>query len=587
LRRGWWILTAAALLVSCNRRNAEPVVGQPEKVDPQLMSEAFRSFVDDYFREGFVFRPVGGTTAGFHEYDRSLGDYSAKAYRERVQALKSLQVRLDGLQRGKLAPDEAIDAIILDGQIKSELLDSDELQLWRKNPMGYVSAPGEAADSLMKRNFAPAPERLRSLVDRLQQVPAVLQAMRANVVDPPREFTDLSIRMAAGSVDFFRGSVAQWARQSAGGDRALLNRFEKANNEAIAALESTVQYLRRDLLPKSKGNYAIGPKAFRLKLQYEEMVDEPLDRILAIGEANLEKDYRDFVATARQINPNLTPSEVMKSITQNHPTAATLLPSARDMLAGLRDLLARKSIIKLPATDLPIVAETPPYARSGSFASMDTPGPYERNAREAFYYITPPEADWTPQHVEEHLRAFSRPVMDLISVHEVYPGHYTQFLFVKQFPTKTRKLVVCGTNVEGWAHYTEQMMIEEGLGNGDPRFRLAQLSEALVRDARFVTGIKLHTQGWTVEQGTKLFMERAFQERANGFEEARRGAYNPTYLYYTLGKLQIYKLRADYQRAKGSAYSLEQFHDDFVKQGGIPIKLMRRILLPGDTGPTL
>ena len=415
----------------------------------------------------------------------------------------------------------------------------------------------------------------------------MLNALRENVVDPPREFTDLSLRMTTGSIGFFRDSVAQWARQAAGDDRSLLASFEKANQKAIASLESTAKYLQHDLLPRSRGVYAIGFQAFRRKLQYEDMVDTPVDKLLAIGEANLEKDYRDFVATARKINPNLTPAEVMKSLTRNHPTSATLLPSARELLTGLRDFLNTKSIIKLPAETLPIVTDTPPYARSGSFASMDTPGAYERTAKEAFYYITPPEADWTPQHVEEHLRAFSHPVIDIISVHEVYPGHYTQFLFVRQFPTKTRKLTACGTNVEGWAHYTEQMMIEEGLGNGDPRFRLAQLSEALVRDARYVTGIKLHTQGWTVEQGTQLFMQKAFQERANGFEEARRGAYNPTYLYYTLGKLQIYKLREDYKRAKGTSYSLDQFHTDFVRQGGIPLKLMRKILLPGDTGPLL
>ena len=177
--------------------------------------------------------------------------------------------------------------------------------------------------------------------------------------------------------------------------------------------------------------------------------------------------------------------------------------------------------------------------------------------------------------------------MNIITIHEAYPGHYIQFLNAKQFPTKTRKIIVCGTNAEGWAHYAEQMMIEEGFGNGDPRLQLAQLQEALLRDARYVVGIKLHTEGWTVEQGAKFFEEKAFQEPANAYEEARRGAYNPTYLYYTLGKLQIYKLREDYRKAKGSSFTLQGFHDEFVKQGSIPIKAIRRILLSGDNGPTL
>ena len=177
--------------------------------------------------------------------------------------------------------------------------------------------------------------------------------------------------------------------------------------------------------------------------------------------------------------------------------------------------------------------------------------------------------------------------MNIITLHEAYPGHYIQFLNAKEFPTKTRKLIACGTNAEGWAHYAEQMMLEEGFGNSDPKLRLAQLQEALLRDARYLVGIKLHTEGWTVEQGARFFEEKAFQEPANAYEESRRGAYNPTYLYYTLGKLQIYKLREDYKKAKGTGYSLQGFHNEFVKQGSIPIKVVRQILLPDDNGPSL
>jgi uncharacterized protein (DUF885 family) len=164
----------------------------------------------------------------------------------------------------------------------------------------------------------------------------------------------------------------------------------------------------------------------------------------------------------------------------------------------------------------------------------------------------------------------------MINVHEAYPGHYLQFLYAPRFPTKTRKLISCGSNAEGWAHYTEQMMVDEGFGGGDPRIRLAQLQEALLRDCRYVVGIKLHTAGWTVEQGAKLFEEKAFQEPANAFEESRRGAYNPTYLYYTFGKLEILDLRADYLKLPGK--TLRDFHDAFVAQGSIPLPLVRRIL---------
>jgi uncharacterized protein (DUF885 family) len=393
--------------------------------------------------------------------------------------------------------------------------------------------------------------------------------------------------MAHGSVGFFKDTVAAWAKDAAGGDAALLTEFETVNNAATKSIEDAAVWLEKTLLPNSKGNYAIGADRFAEKLLFEEMVDTPLDRLLAIGEANLEKDYNAFIETARQINASKSPMDVMKSLSDDHPNEESLIADAKQTVEGIVQFIKAHDVVTIPSDIRPHILETPPYARSGSFASMDTPGPYETKATEAFYYVTPTEKEWDPKHKEEHLRAFNRATMSIITVHEAYPGHYTQFLNAKQFPTKTRKILYVSSNVEGWAHYAEQMMLEEGFGNGDPRVRLAQLEEALLRDARFVVGIKLHTAGWTVEQGAKFFEEKAFQEPANAYEESRRGAYNPTYLYYTLGKLQIYKLREDYRMSKGAAYSLKAFHDEFLKQGGVPIKLIRRILLPGDNGSAL
>jgi uncharacterized protein (DUF885 family) len=453
--------------------------------------------------------------------------------------------------------------------------------------MGYIATPAGAVDGLMKRTFAPAPARLRSVIARLKATPPVFAAMRENVVNPPKEFTDLAIRMGEGSVGFFRDTVREWAKDAAGGDAALFAEFEAANAPVVKSLSEAAEWLKKDLLPRSKGSYAIGATNFADQLRYEELVDIPLDKLLAIGEVNLKRDHDKFVATAKKIDPNKSPAEVMKMISDDHPTEADLIPSARRTIEKIRQFIVDRHIVTIPSEVRPTITETPPYARNGGFASMDTPGAYETKATEAFYYVTPPEKDWTAAQKEELLRLFNGPVMQIVTIHEAFPGHYIQFLYAKQFPTKTRKLTGCGTDVEGWAHYCEQMMVEEGYGGGDPKIQLAQLSEALLRDCRFVVGIKLHTQGMTVDEGGKFFEKEGFQEPSNGYEEARRGAYNPTYLYYTLGKLQIYKLREDLRKAKGKDFRLETFHNEFVKQGGIPIKLIRRILLPGDNGPTL
>ncbi|HUQ48834.1 MAG TPA: DUF885 domain-containing protein [Gemmatimonadaceae bacterium] len=549
---------------------------------------AFSTFVDTYFDSTFAYQPSFGTASGFHQYDNHIEDFSAPTISRRIATLRGFHSQLNSLKAEPMSANDSIDAAMIDGAIKSELQDLEVIGNWKKNPMGYVGTPGNAIDLLMKRNFAPPAERLKSVTARLRGIPAIMAAMKANVQNPPREFTDLAIRIAGGSVGFFRNDIATWAKGAAGTDSAALRAFTAANDSAAAALDDAAKWLKSDLLPRSKGTYAIGAKAFADKLLYDEMVDIPLDRLLALGEANLKKDHDAFVATAQIVAPGKTPAEAMASLELDHPTAENLIPSAKATVEGIRQFLVDKKIVDIPSDVRPDVVETPPYARSGGFASMDSPGAYEAKATEAFYYVTPPEKDWDKNHIEEHLRLFNKSVMNLITIHEVFPGHFLQFVYSKQFPTRTRKLLYASSNAEGWAHYSEQMMVDEGYGNGDPKIRLAQLSEALLRDCRWVVGMREHTRGLSVDEGAKkYFTEQCFQQPANGYEEARRGAYNPTYLYYTLGKLEIMKLRSDYQKVMGTAYSIGKFHTEFVKQGGVPIKVIRKILIPGDTASIL
>ena len=553
----------------------------------QSKPQTFPAFVDQYYDAAFAWSPSVGTASGFHQYDKQIEDRSAAAYTKRIATLESLRTKADSYKPDSLSPANAADLAILHNSINAELLDIKTLQTWKHNPIDYVGAPGSAVDLIMKRKFAPAKQRLQAVTARLLGAPALVVAMKANVVNPPKEFTDLAIRVAGGSVGFLKVDVAKWAKDAAGGDAQALAEFQRADDSAVQAMQEASGWLKSDLLPRSQGAFAIGAENFSKKMSYEEMVDLPLNKLLAVGQANLDKDYKDFVETAKKINPRLSPADVMKSIENEHPTEAGLLPAARRTVEGIRSFLLERKIVTIPSEVRPKIQETPAYARVGSFASMDTPGAFETKATEAFYYITPPEKEWKAKHKEEHLRLYNKYVMQMITIHEAFPGHYTQFLWAKQFPSKVRKLSGGGTNIEGWAHYTEQMLLEEGYGDGDPKIHLAQLSEALLRDCRYINGIMLHTQGWSVEQGQKLFVEKGFQEPANAFEESRRGTYNPTYLYYTLGKLMIYKLRADYKQAKGSDYTLRGFHDDFLRQGPLPLKLMRQALLPGNTAPLL
>jgi hypothetical protein len=371
--------------------------------------------------------------------------------------------------------DDLIDLEALESHIRADLLEWKKMGFRLQNPMTYSRLPGEGVDAVLKRDFAPAADRLKTITARLRAVPSVYAAGKANVKTPPKEWTDLALRMANGSLGFFHDSVSAWAKEAAGGDTLALADFNRANTTAYAATQDWIHFLEKELKPRSTGNWAIGPAFFSEKLQTEEMISEPLEALLAKGEAQLKADIEAAVQTAQLIDRRKSVAQVMAAMQSDHPTAKDLLPAVRRSLEGVRQFVVSKNLVSFPSEVRPKVEPTPPYARSGSFASLDAPGPYETKATESYYYVTPTEETWNSTHIEEHLRAFSTPILAMTDVHEAYPGHFLQALWMPRVPTKVRKLLAAATNVEGWAHYTEQMVVEEGFADNDPRIKLAQL----------------------------------------------------------------------------------------------------------------
>jgi uncharacterized protein (DUF885 family) len=552
----------------------------PATLPPSVPASDFGRLVDAYFEASFAFSPSSATAVGLHAHDRELEDLSRARVLARIAEVRDFVARLDALPASALTADEAIDRAFLTSQARAELFDLVTLESWRRNPMVYARLPGEAVDGLMKRAFAPAPERLRAVVARLRLVPALYAAARANLEDPAPEHTLLALRMAKGSVGFFESATRTWAT-GAGADAALLEEFRVANDAALAATRDFASWLERDLTPRSHRAFALGAERYRELLRLQEMVETPLAELLAKGEAHLAEDRAAFIATAAKLAPGQKPAAVMQAITAEHPTAADLIPDVARGLDAARGFATEHALVTFPSEQRPTVKETPPYARAAVFASMDTPGPFEVPGVAAYYYVTPVEPDWTAEHRDEHLRMFNRYTTAMIDVHEAYPGHFLQFLYMPMVTSKVRKLMATTANVEGWAHYSEQMMIDAGFGGGDLKLRLAQLQEALLRDCRYVVAIKMHTQGMTVDAATRFFVEQGFQEKANAHEEALRGTYDPMYLAYTLGKLQIQALRDEYLAKTGR--DLRAFHDAFVAQGGLPVAFIRKLILPAET----
>ena len=558
--------------------------------------QQFAKLSDEYFDQAyFPFSPTAGTQVGYHQYDTKLEDFSRKNIDANITALKSFEQRIDAIQPGTNRADfePRSDREIVLSTIRSELLTLETIRPWEKNADNYSSTCANAAFVLMERKFASPEDRLRSLIAREKQMPALLAEARVNLKNPPRIFTEIAIEQLPGIISFFQNDVPQAFADAK--DESVKAEFAKSNAAVIDGLQKYLAWLKSDVLPRSNGDFRIGAQTFSEKLKYDEMVDIPLDRLLDIGWANLRSNQEHFKQVAHELEPNKTPAEVLEELGTNHPAPDQLLDSFRATFNGLVAFIRAHNIVTIPSDVKPIVEETPPFMRATTFASMDTPGPFETHATEAYFNVTLPDPKMTPAEVEGYMHSFNVGTVISTAVHEAYPGHYVQFLWVPQAPSRVRKILGANTNVEGWAHYCEQMMLDNGYGHPgagakDEReakfLRLGQLQDALLRNARFIVGIEMHTGKMTIEQAEEFFQKEGYQSKETAVVETKRGAGDPTYLYYTLGKLEIMKLREDVKKKEGAAFSLEKFHDEFLKQGFPPVKIVREAML-GDDSPTL
>jgi uncharacterized protein (DUF885 family) len=575
----WLVLCSLGLLVAAS---------------PADRSQEWNALVDDYLnRAYFPENPSAATVAGVHEYDSEIEPYSATAVQAEIRSLHEYESRIAQFPSNGLTAVEAADREILLGQIRSQLLTLEVIRTREKNPDMYSSGATSAIYVLMVRRFATANERLRSALAREQKIPDILAAARQNLNNPAPIFTRVALEQLPGIISFFQQDVpAGFADAS---DPALKAEFARSNAQVIAALQQYQNWLKTDLLPRSHGDFRIGAENFSKKLQYEEMVDTPLDRLLEIGLNDLHKNQAELQHVAKELEPEKTPQEVMAQLAKMHPSPDKLLQTFAGTFDSLTHFIEQKHIITIPKGPRPILMETPPFERATTTASMDTPGPFETIGTESYFHVTLPAPGDSPEDVKSLMEAFNIGTIISTSVHESYPGHYVQYLWTSRAPSKLRKLFYANTNVEGWAHYCEQMMLDEGYaqpgqGAKDEReskfIRLGQLQDALLRDSRFVVGIQLHTGKMSFDEAKAFFVKEGFQTTKIAEIEAKRGTSDPTYLYYTLGKLQIMKLREDYQQKMGSEYSLGKFHDAFMSQGFPPIAVIRQSLL-GNTSPVL
>ena len=550
---------------------------------------AFTQLANEYLAGYLAWRPQTGTALGFHEYDGQVTDYSQRSLNAELTRLKSFDQRLRDLKTDPLSRHASYDYRILRSAIQREIFGFEQMQSYSQNPMTYAGALD--VNIYIKRDFAPLEERLRSVIAILNQAPQIISAARANLAEfLPQPQVETAIEQAGGTADFLGKDLVAALKDVP--NAKLMAEFNRANTRAIEEMHGYAVYLKEQKLPKTNDRYALGREKYQKLLEYGEMVSLSPEQLLEMGMSELRRKQAVFAEAARQIDPTKKPIEVFQAIQQDHPTEQSLIPDTAKGLDMIRQYLIDRQIVTLPSKVSALVAETPQFMRATSFASMDTPGPFETKATEAYYYVTPVEPDWSPQQKDEWLTAFNYYTTDIVSIHEAYPGHYVQFLCLKASPAnQLEKIFTSYAFVEGWAHYAEQMLVDEGFGASPSptptreqqvkaaKYRLAQTDEALLRICRLCVSIKMHCQGMSVEEATRFFQESCYYEQKPARQEAIRGAYDPEYLYYTLGKLEILKLREDYRKQQGVQFTLQKFHDEMLRHGAPPIRLLREVML--------
>ena len=549
----------------------------------------YEAVAEEYIKGYLGAHPLEGTALGLHEYDGKITDYSRLALDAELSRLRRFDDRLNKFDRTKLSPRQSVDLRILQAAVKKDLFEMQEMSVFERNPMVYARAAD--VNVYIKRNFAPLEDRVRSLVAIESQIPNILIAARTNLNDViPKPYVELAIQIAKGSADFLKKDLV--AAVGTLKDEQLRVAFHEANRKAANALNDYAAWLEREKLPKASMDFALGEEKFRRFLAQTELVDLPPQKILEIGLEQLKAEQTAFAEAAKKIDPNKSPIEVFKQIQSEHPTPQNLIPDVAKDLDKIRKYVLTRRLVSIPSDVRAKVKETPQYLRATSFASMDTPGPFEKRANEAYYYVTLTKNDWPEKQKEEWLTAFNYYTSDVVSIHEAYPGHYVQFLCLNASPaSKVEKIFGSYAFVEGWAHYCEKMMLDEGYGsstNSTPseddvkraaKYRMAQADEALLRLCRLYVSIKMHTQKMSLDEATKFFQENCYYEEKPARQEAMRGTFDPGYLNYTLGKLQILKLRDDYKAQQGDDFSLQKFHNELLNHGMPPVRLLREIML--------
>jgi hypothetical protein len=558
-------LTASLVLAACGKDAVDQSTEVAESKQP--WAEFAATVIDDYYARN----PETAVDAGLHQYDGQMSDLSMAAVEEYAAWLDTVLAETAGYD--DLEGIEAFERDYLSTALEGELFWIRESGFLTSNPLAYAGAIGISV--YVDREYAPLEQRLKAYTQYMKQLPGMLQQMQQNLQPPlPAPYVEMGYRVLSGLVEYLSTTVPEIF--SPVEDEQLQRQFKAANDAAIEAIRQSVEWLD-GLKETATDDYALGEDKFLKMLSATQGVDIKLEELKAAGQRNLDANLETLYEACAEFAPGASTEDCVAKVTGNKPEGGAVA-GARAQLPMLKAFVIDNNIASIPGTEDALVDEAPPHRRF-NFAYINIPGPFETGLPST-YFIAPPDPEWS----EEDQLAYIPGEADLlaVSVHEVWPGHFLQFLHSNRTENNVGQHFGTYTFSEGWAHYTEQMMVDAGLGDGDPEVRIGQLLNALLRNVRYMSAIGLHTEGMTIEESQQMFEEQAFQDFGNASQQAYRGTYDPGYLNYTLGKLMINKLREDWTDGRGGREAWGRFHDQFLSYGVPPIPLVREQMLGAD-----
>lgn len=546
-------------LVACSQTDDSVVEAAREP-----WAEFAANAVAEYYRRN----PESAVDAGLHQYDGVIRDLSPESVADYLAWVR--QIRNEAGSYDDLEGMDVFERDYFVASMNEEEFNFDTADYLATNPAAYVSVLSFSV--YIDREYAPLDERMRGFTKYVAQFPAYFETMQSNLQPPlASPFIEMSLARFGGLVTYLETTVPEIF--SSVEDEALQVEFATANAAAIESLKGTVAWLQ-GLRDTAHDDFALGAERFLEMLRAKEGVDITLEELKAAGERDLERNLGILGEACAELAPGKSLKECVQQVQDQKPEGGAVA-GARRQLPGLRKFLEAQNLVTIPGTEEALVDEAPPHRRTNS-AYINIPGPYEVGMPST-YFIAPPDPSWS----KEDQLAYIPGESDLLftSVHEVWPGHFLQFLHANRAKNNIGQHFGAYTFSEGWAHYTEEMMADAGLDEGRPDIRIGQLLNALLRNARYLSAIGLHAEGMTVAESHKLFEEKAFSDYGTAAQQSLRGTYDPGYLNYTLGKLMIRKLREDWTKGRGGREAWGQYHDQFLSYGYPPIPLVRQQML--------